>query len=178
MAATTTNETKAIDVKKIGGMTEPPKGMHKLITRRRKIDLEHAKSLGYPIHGKLIAHGSMPGREPWNAFIIELLSPAQAVDREGEVSDASVGEEVVVGESAGLRSLIPFASHAKTMVDVYIKVVGRDKNAKGKPWLFDIMISDAMERVAKYNPANYGMGVPVQKIATDVVGGDSDSTPF
>lgn len=102
--------------------------------------------------GYVVGHVEMPEMldtetgemRAWYCYVIELTAPTKAVDRNVQ-KDMSLGEQVLVAETAQLRQAIPqaVANHPTHMLHVQIKPISRapmPDDATRRMWKTDVLV--------------------------------------
>lgn len=94
----------------------------KIITQRYMYNAEQCKE--YPLVGHLLNRLPMPPikNRAWDAFLIRATRPTKAVDRDGNLVDISIGEEVLIPATFTLASVMSkAATNADSCYEVRIQ---------------------------------------------------------
>lgn len=120
----------------------PKSRFQKLSTERYMYNTENATA---PLIGYLVDCLDMPPirDKPWSAFLIRTTEPTVAMNREKEMVDVGVGEEVLVPATYQLSQMLTkAASHPTLAFEVSIKPDKQIKLDGGqKMWTFEIGVN-------------------------------------
>lgn len=112
----------------------------RIVTQRYMYNAEACK--GFPLVGWLLNRLPMPpikGRD-WDAFLIRTTRPTKAVDREGNVVDVVVGDEVLIPATYELASFFTkAATNADACYEVRIAPTTKEDIGGGQNmWHYDL----------------------------------------
>jgi hypothetical protein len=161
---TTEDKTLAIIAKDDGEFV-------KLITQRYMYKPETCKE--YPLVGFLLNRLPMPpiNKRPWDAFLIRLTRPTKAIDRDDNLVDVGVGDEVLIPATFILAStLSKAATDAEKVYEIRIQPTKTiDVGGGQEMWEYDL--------AAKPNPRprkHFGLAaaVSVNQSAPQLIDGN------
>lgn len=100
-----------------------------------------------PLVGYVVRLQDMPPIEgkAWQAFLIRTTEPTKATDREGNVIDVGVDEDVLIPATWRLlEGLTPFATDPEKMFEVFIQPKAERIKLKGRTpmWDYDLLVAD------------------------------------
>ncbi len=146
----------------------------KIVTQRYMYNAEACKE--FALCGFLLNRLPMPPikNRNWDAFLIRATRPTKAVDRDGNVVDVGVGEEVLIPATFTLASIMSkAATNADACYEVKIQPTKKiDIGGGQEMWEYDL--------AAKPNPrkrASFGLAAVLGQDMPQLTAGDND-TPF
>jgi hypothetical protein len=132
-----------------------------------------------PLQGYLINKIPMPPQRgrAWNAFLVRITAPCLVEDRDGNVTTAPIGSEVLIPGTYALEGALTRAALATIIHEVRIIPLKRNDIGGGQSlWSYKIQAKkDGVERDRFGFSAMLGEPAEVPQLTA---GGSSDNIPF